>query len=84
MLGSLSLVPALGCIGLLIALSLWRFRHTLEPGAWGRLVSKATVRGVLTLAAAIILLTPVFLTPKWTKVPGVWLQKHHPDRRMKR
>lgn len=63
MLGFLSLVPALGCIGLLIALSLWRFRPTPEPGAWGRLVSKATVRGVLTLAAAIILLTPVFLTP---------------------
>ena len=62
-LGFLSPAPVLGGIGLLVALSLWRFRPVLELDVREALVSGVTARSVLALVATIILLTPVVLTP---------------------
>lgn len=62
-LGFLSPAPVLGGIGLLVALSLWRFRPVLELDVREALASGITARSVLALVATIILLTPVVLTP---------------------
>ena len=62
-LGFLSPAPVLGGIGLLVALSLWRFRPVLELDVREALASGITARSMLALAATIILLTPVVLTP---------------------
>lgn len=55
-LGFLSPGPVLGCLGLLLALALWRFKPPPPR-------SNSTPGSVLVLAATIILLTPVVLTP---------------------
>ena len=62
-LGILSPVPVLACIGLLVMLSLGRFRPALDLDVREALGSGSTARRLLTLYATILLLIPVVLTP---------------------
>ena len=62
-LGFLSPGPVLGCLGLLVALALWRFKPALGHYAREARASGVTARSVLVLTATLVLLTPVVLTP---------------------
>ena len=78
LLGLLSLTPALGCIGLLIALSLWRFKPTFKLDRLRALASKITIRRFLALVAALILLAPAAMTPLTPPIYSDEIRYHLP------